>query len=141
MREVTCQMCGETFKAKNTMEEAEADLKKHFPDAKREDCSVLCHRCGIMALAFSGQHDKIDEIRRTELERMMKESPDEEVIIICNPKDEPSPYKDNTDGACAECGAEIYWRPYIPEKAKKICIQCGVNMAKAMHEAEGSIKH
>ncbi len=41
----------------------------------------------------------------------------------------PSPWKDNLFGKCAECRAEIMYRPHAPKTPRKICVECAEKAA------------
>src|SRR5947209_19652118 len=40
--------------------------------------------------------------------------------VICATTDMPSPDTDNILAACAECGAAIYHRPYVPDHVPEV---------------------
>jgi len=44
--------------------------------------------------------------------------------IVCGRADEPSPFTDNKIGQCVVCGVPVIYRPYMPEKLAKLCIEC-----------------
>ena len=39
-----------------------------------------------------------------------------------------TPFTDNLTGVCAHCGHAIFWRPYMPKRPIKICIQCAADL-------------
>ncbi len=41
----------------------------------------------------------------------------------------PSPWKDNLFGKCAECRAEVMYRPHAPKTPRKICVECAEKAA------------
>lgn len=41
----------------------------------------------------------------------------------------PSPWKDNLFGKCAECRAEVMYRPHAPKSPRKICVECAEKAA------------
>lgn len=46
-------------------------------------------------------------------------------LLICTPSPTPE-FPDNLQGECAECGCQIYYRPYNQDATKKVCESCGV---------------
>lgn len=50
-----------------------------------------------------------------------------ETIVICQLDSEPSPFLDNIQGECIACKKPIHFRPYVPEKTTKVCIDCFKN--------------
>lgn len=60
----------------------------------------------------------------------------EDAILLCNTIDRHSPFDDNEYGNCTKCGTDIYWRPHNPPNLKRVCVACGLAMAK---EAEDPI--
>lgn len=38
-------------------------------------------------------------------------------------------FDDNEYGVCADCGAAIYYRPYVPKKPPKVCLLCAYKRA------------
>lgn len=61
----------------------------------------------------------------SEVERV--DNPEEAEVIVCaRTKDmESSPFADNVFQPCdGGCGFEIMSRPYMPTKAKKMCLKC-----------------
>lgn len=45
-------------------------------------------------------------------------------FCICMPAWYESPFSDNEFGVCSKCGCEIMFRPYMPKRPPKICIEC-----------------
>ena len=43
---------------------------------------------------------------------------------VCGLLTEPLGFPDNLTGVCADCGAQIQFRPDVPKKPKKICFEC-----------------
>lgn len=35
-----------------------------------------------------------------------------------------SRFEDDARGVCAVCGCEVAYRPYMPEEAPKLCVDC-----------------
>lgn len=55
----------------------------------------------------------------------MEKNEEEQVVVICANPDTPSPWDDNIETQCFECGAKVIHRPHIPHQSIKVCIQCG----------------
>ena len=53
-------------------------------------------------------------------------------FVVCCRAGRPSPFKDNVTGVCAHCGHAIFFRPYMPQKPQKICVECAVDLAHAL---------
>jgi len=45
-------------------------------------------------------------------------------FVVCLRIGMPSSFTDNEYGKCAHCGHGIFFRPYMPKKPAKICVQC-----------------
>jgi len=58
-----------------------------------------------------------------------------EVMIVCTLRiDDPGYFRDNRTGACARCGAEVIYRPSIPQPSTLICGPCYAREASPDHE-------
>jgi hypothetical protein len=57
------------------------------------------------------------------------EEAEEADVVVCCTADMPSYFDDNVYTTCAECGVEIYHRPYMPKKPRKVCIECAIKMS------------
>ena len=44
--------------------------------------------------------------------------------VVCTTADTPSPWPDNKITNCGICGVPVQYRPYMPERPMKICIEC-----------------
>lgn len=53
----------------------------------------------------------------------------ENSVVMCVPKGTPTPFEDNAEGVCINCGCEVIYRPYIPAEVKKMCIPCVMLMS------------
>ena len=66
---------------------------------------------------------------------MIKVVSDEEAneadFVVCMRVGSPSPFRDNVEGVCSHCGHAIFFRPYMPPKPRKICVECAVDLAHA----------
>ena len=82
------------------------------------------------------RQEEMDFVRRRIEELGIQVVSDEEAeevdVVVCNTADIWSPFRDNVLTTCAECGAGIYHRPYMPKKPRKVCINCAV----ALHDKE-----
>lgn len=52
------------------------------------------------------------------------EEAEEVDAVVCLRAGSPSPFTDNETGVCSQCGHAIFFRPYMPKKPRKICVQC-----------------
>lgn len=59
---------------------------------------------------------------------------DETAVLMCNTVGQTNPFDDNVAGVCAECGTEIYWRPHNPPNMKRVCVPCGLTLARNQEE-------
>lgn len=50
-------------------------------------------------------------------------------FVVCLRVGASSPFTDNETGTCTRCGHAIFFRPYVPQKPPKICMQCAVELA------------
>lgn len=55
----------------------------------------------------------------------------EKAILACALKGTPTPFTDNEEGVCADCGCEVIFRPNAPDGIMKMCLECVMNIAKA----------
>lgn len=55
-------------------------------------------------------------------------------VVVCVRVGTPSPFTDNLVGHCLHCGHAILYRPYVPKKPVKICMQC-LPAFEAEHDA------
>lgn len=53
--------------------------------------------------------------------------------VVCCRLGSPTPFTDNRYGRCAHCGHGIFFRPYMPVRPPKICIQCFFDLQKGGH--------
>ena len=59
--------------------------------------------------------------------------------LVCCTASMPSPFRDNLPGRCSRCGIAIYFRPHVPPRPKKICIDCAEKMGVAMPKLEDKL--
>lgn len=59
---------------------------------------------------------------------------DEADYVVCCRAGIPSPFKDNATGVCSHCGHAIFFRPHVPTKPAKICIECMAEMGTATRQ-------
>lgn len=52
-------------------------------------------------------------------------------FVVCLRVGASSPFTDNVTDVCAHCGHAIFYRPYMPKKPPKICIECAVELGEA----------
>lgn len=50
---------------------------------------------------------------------------------VCLRDGSPTPFTDNLKGECALCAAPIIFRPYIPKKPMKVCLECMLQIVEA----------
>jgi hypothetical protein len=53
--------------------------------------------------------------------------------VVCVRVGTPSHFTDDETGVCAHCGHAIFWRPSMPKRPPKICIQCMLDIERAGH--------
>lgn len=66
---------------------------------------------------------KIDGIE-TKIEVTSTEEAEDAEYVLCVRKNIKSIFDDDEFGLCSICGREIRFRPHMPKKPKKICIEC-----------------
>lgn len=44
--------------------------------------------------------------------------------VVCAPAEWETPFADNEAGVCGDCGRAIQFRPHVPKRPPKICVQC-----------------
>ena len=49
---------------------------------------------------------------------------EESDLCVCVLKSTPANFDDDEFGICYICEREVRFRPYMPKKPKKICVQC-----------------
>jgi len=54
--------------------------------------------------------------------------------VVCCREGTPSPFADNETGTCAHCGHAIIFRPHVPKRPQKICIQCAAELGGATRQ-------
>ncbi len=54
-------------------------------------------------------------------------------MVVCCRVGTPSDFTDNEFGTCSDCGHAIFFRPYMPKKPRKICVECLGDRAKGGH--------
>lgn len=54
-------------------------------------------------------------------------------ILVCMPTG-ASPFGDNVECPCADCGITIMYRPHAPAAATKVCVSCGTRRIEAQSE-------
>ena len=54
--------------------------------------------------------------------------------VLCVRETDNSPFSDNKKGNCIECGTRVQFRPYIPDDAVKICLECMNNVVSASNK-------
>jgi len=55
---------------------------------------------------------------------MKGEFDDDEMLIVCMPADQPTPYTDNVRGTCTFCGSAVQHRPHMPAGCRLCCLKC-----------------
>lgn len=45
-------------------------------------------------------------------------------FVVCTRVTTPLHFADNLTGVCCQCGAAIQFRPHLPTKPRKLCMQC-----------------
>jgi hypothetical protein len=58
------------------------------------------------------------------------EEANEADICVCVLADAATPFTDNVFDVCRDCGRAIQYRPHVPKKPPKICVECAVNRMK-----------
>lgn len=49
-------------------------------------------------------------------------------LVVCVRKTSPVArvFDDNEEGPCCKCGETVVWRPYMPKKPPRICMECAL---------------
>ncbi len=47
-------------------------------------------------------------------------------FVICGTPDISTPFADNVQTVCVDCGRAVIHRPHAPKRPKKICLECGL---------------
>jgi hypothetical protein len=55
------------------------------------------------------------------------EQAEEVDYTVCMPLG-PSAFDDNKTGVCCKCGRQVMFRPYVPKKPPKICLDCAAGL-------------
>lgn len=58
-----------------------------------------------------------------------EEAEEAEFVVCLRAAEDPKAFTDNEHGACAHCGEGIIYRPYMPKRPPKICLQCAGDLA------------
>lgn len=51
-------------------------------------------------------------------------------FVVCVRAGRPSIFTDNQFGVCAHCQSQIYFRPSIPTRPVKICVECAFDLGR-----------
>lgn len=51
---------------------------------------------------------------------------EQETVIVCS---RIGYFDDDVHGECADCGADIVWRPHVTEPSTKLCMPCVLDRA------------
>ena len=52
-------------------------------------------------------------------------------FVVCCRVGMATPFDDNVFDVCAHCGHAIFFRPYMPKRPAKICVECATDLARA----------
>ena len=55
----------------------------------------------------------------------MRKIQENDDVLVCT-IESMSLFPDNLQGACDDCGCDLYYRPYNSRAIKKICIKCAI---------------
>ena len=75
-------------------------------------------------------------IEKLGIQVVSEEEAEEADVVVCNTADMWTPFRDNVQTDCAECGTPIYHRPHAPRKPRKICLNCAAALSER-ERAEG----
>lgn len=50
-------------------------------------------------------------------------------IVVCMRLTQPLMMPDNDIGICAQCGEAIQFRPHVPKRPRKVCMECVIPRA------------
>lgn len=50
--------------------------------------------------------------------------------VVCLRLGSPTRFRDNEVGACSHCGTAVIFRPHMPKKPPRICIECVKDLAR-----------
>jgi hypothetical protein len=65
------------------------------------------------------------------VEVVSAEQAEEADLVVCMRLGSPSPFTDNELGVCHDCQHPIIFRPYVPKKPIKVCLECMGDRVKA----------
>jgi len=52
-------------------------------------------------------------------------------FVVCVRKGAFSPFIDNEAGRCSVCDHVVVFRPWMPKKPPRLCLECAAEMARA----------
>lgn len=59
------------------------------------------------------------------------EEAEEADYVVCARKDTPTPFTDNEEGTCCQCGCAVVFRPHAPKTPPRLCFECMIELQKA----------
>lgn len=61
------------------------------------------------------------------------EAEESDYAVCCRQADDPGEFTDNLVGQCCACGEAVIFRPYMPARPPKICVQCLIDRLEGLH--------
>ncbi len=68
----------------------------------------------------------MEGLMATKIEIVSDDEAEKADFAVCMRAGSISPFTDNLTGTCFDCGHAIIFRPYLPTKPVKICMECAI---------------
>jgi hypothetical protein len=63
-----------------------------------------------------------------------QEEAEECVYVVCIRKGQPTPFDDNEEGTCCQCGNAVVFRPHAPKRPARLCLECMLEQVEATRQ-------